>query len=351
MTAQTGQPEQTEASAPTARAIEPLPPGPTARTLRPILGRPLDPPDVDPPLISASVARWRRVAWLWRWWERFRDGRGTQSAKAIAFYSFFGLISGLALAFAVAASVPQYREFLLEVLTEALPGLVGDDGLDPDQLASVGSTVGIVGSLVLAYSAISIVRAVDDGVRLVYGVQYEPRSFAPKTLRFGAYLLALAALMGLSYVGSSASAGLFRPVLASVGITGAVADRIVLALGLTASVLLNAVVIMIIVSRLGGVQPQRWRWRACLLGGAALEVVKLGSTVFVSLTVANPRYLSFGAPVAMLLLFYAMSVVVLASAAFLATANEPDPVTAARRQQAGRDPGASLRPPPVPAGR
>ena len=36
----------------------------------------------------------------------------------------------------------------------------------------------------------------------------------------------------------------------------------------------------------------------------------------------------------MLLLFYGMSVVVLATAALVATANEPDPVTAARRQQA-----------------
>jgi uncharacterized BrkB/YihY/UPF0761 family membrane protein len=174
VTVHAGQPGPTEASEPTAQALEPLPPGPTARTLRPILGRPLDPADVDPPLISASVARWRPVAWVWRWWERFRDGRGTQSAKAIAFYSFFGVLSGLALAFAVAASVPQYQRFLLDVVAEALPGLVGEDGIDPDQLASVGGTVGVIGALALAYSAVSVIRAIDDGVRLVYGVQYEP---------------------------------------------------------------------------------------------------------------------------------------------------------------------------------
>jgi len=60
----------------------------------------------------------------------------------------------------------------------------------------------------------------------------------------------------------------------------------------------------------------------------------------VSFTVANPRYLSFGAPVAMLLLFYTMSVVALVTAAFVATANESDPTTAARRRQVKQPAGA-----------
>lgn len=311
----------------------PLPPGPTARTLHPIRGRVLDPPDRDAPIVHRAVARWSGVAWLWRWWERFRDGRGTLSAKGIAFYSFFGLLSGLALAFGIAVAIPEYEDFLIDVLNEALPGLVGPTGIDPAQLRAAGGTAGIIGSLVLAYSAVSIMRALDDGVRLVYGTQYEPRRFAVKTLRFTGYLVVLAPLMALSYVGSSATAGVFRPLLADVGLTGPLADGLVLLLGLSVSVTLNVAVLMIVVSHFGAVRAQRWRGRSCLLGGVALEVVKVGSTYFVAFTIANPRYLSFGAPVAMLLLFYAMSVVVLATAALIATANEPDPVTAARRQQ------------------
>lgn len=315
------------------QAVEPLPPGPTARTLEPIPGRDLDPPDEDPPLIDWTVRRLRLAAWSWRWWERFRDGRGTLSAKGIAFYSFFGVLSGLAIAFGIAAGIPQYEEVLIELLDEALPGLVGPSGLDPEQLAAVGSTVGWIGAAVLLYSAVSIVRAVDDGVRLIYGVQYDPRSFAIKNLRLLGYLLLLTPLVGLSYVGSSAAAGVFQPLLDSAGISGPGATLIVAAVGLTTGILLNSVVIMILISRLGGVQPQRWRWRTSMVGGVALEVVKLGATYFVGFTISNPRYLSFGVPVAMLLLFFGMAFIVLLAAALVATANEADPVTAARRQQ------------------
>lgn len=321
-------------SAPTTSPeAPPLPPGPTARTLVPTDGATLDPPDVDPPLVALAVARVGLLAWLWRWWERFRDGHGTLSAKGIAFYSFFGVLSGLVLAFTVVAQNPRSEEALTEVLEQALPGIVGEGGISPDQLEAVGTTLGIVGAVVLLYSAVSIIRAVDEGVRLVYGVQYEPRAFLAKNLRLLGYLLLLTPLMGLSYTASSATAGLFKPLLAAVGIGGTVADVLVAAGGFAVSTAVNAVVIVIVLSRLGGIRPQRWRWRAGLLGGAALALVQWGTTVFVAFTVSNPRYLSFGLPVAMLLLFYTMALVLLATAAFVATANEPDPVLAARRQQ------------------
>ncbi len=229
------------------------------------------------------------------------------------------------------------------MINAALPGLIGPEGVDPEQLKSVGSTVGLIGAAVLLYSAVSIVRAVDDGVRLIYGVQYDPRSFAVKTLRLLGYLLLLSPLVALSYVGSSAAAGLFRaPVL--TGPAGPMGGSLAMVgAGLLVGILLNSVVIMIIISRLGGVRPPRWRWRASLMAGTALEVVKVGATSFVAFTISNPRYLSFGSPVAMLLLFYAMASVVLIAAAFVATANEQDPVNAARREQLPTAPRTSAR--------
>lgn len=311
-----------------------LPPGPTARTLAPIEGRLLDPADTDPPIVVIVVDRSDSAARAWRWWERFRDGRGSLSAKGIAFYGFFGLLSSLALAFSIAAGIPEYQRLLDELLAEALPGLVGPGALDPEELRSFGNTVGIIGAVVLLYSAVSIVRAVDDGVRLVYGVQYDPRAFALKYLRLLGYFLVLAPLLAASYVGSSAVAGVFRPLLAAVGAGGRLADVLVFALGLAGAVGLNTLLVLIVLSRLGGVRPQRWRWRAALLAGLALEVIKVGTAYFVAFTVANPRYLSFGAPVAMLLILYSMAVVTLVAAAFVAAANEVDPVDAARRRQA-----------------
>jgi uncharacterized BrkB/YihY/UPF0761 family membrane protein len=310
-----------------------LPPGPTARTLQPIEGRGLDPPDADSPLVRRLVDRDDRVAWLWRWWERFRDGRGTLSAKGIAFYSFFGVLSGILLAFLVVAQLPQYEELVIRVIEEALPGLVDPDDLSATSLQDIDGRLGAVGAVVLLYSALGIIRAIDDGVRLVYGTQYQPRNFVVKTLRYTGYLLLLTPLVALSYLGSSAAAGLLAPVLEALGITGVVAGVLLVVSGLAVALGLNSAVISIVLRRLGGVEPLRWVGRAALLGGLTVTAVQWGTTVFVSTTLANPRWFSFGAPVAMLLLFYAMAVSLLVAAALVATANEDDPVAAARRRQ------------------
>jgi membrane protein len=301
----------------------------------------LDPPDVDSPVVRRLVDRSEHVAWLWRWWERFRDGRGTLSAKGIAFYAFFGVLSGILLAFIVVAQVPQYEDFLISVIQQALPGLVDPDDITPDTLSGLGSRLGTIGALVLLYSALGIIRAIDDGVRLVYGTQYQPRAFVRKNLRYLGYLLALTPLVALSYVGSSAAAGLLVPLLDLVGISGWAAEVLLVGVGALVAVLLNAAVIVIVLRRLGGVQPERWLTRASLLGALALTAVQWGTAIFVSVTLANPRWLSFGAPVAMLLLFYAMAAVLLVTAALVATANEDDPVAAARRRQAEQPPGSS----------
>gem|GEM_PF-5154913 len=310
-----------------------LPDGPTARTLGPIEGTDRDPPDVDAPAITWVVRRSDAAAWLWRWWERFRDGRGTLSAKGIAFYSFFGVLSGLLLAFIVAGRLPQYEEVLVTIVEEALPGLFDPSTLDEDGLQTLGGRLGILGAVVLLYSALGIVRAIDDGVRLVYGVQYQPRLFVVRTVRYLGFLLLLTPLVALSYVASSASAGLFQPMLDALGLPAWITDVVVTAAGVIGAVAVNTITVWVVLVRLGGITPHRWVWRGALIGGAALSAVQWGTTMLVSATLANPRWVSFGAPVAMLLLFYLMALTLLAAAAFVATANEHDPLLAARRQQ------------------
>ena len=313
--------------------VPPLPDGPTARTLGPIEGVDRDPPDVDSPAVAWAVRRHDLAAWLWRWWERFRDGRGTLSAKGIAFYSFFGVLSGLLLAFIIAAQLPQYEQILITVVAEALPGLFDPSQVDEAAVQAVGGRLGLIGAVVLLYSALGILRAIDDGIRLIYGVQYQPRLFVVKTLRYLGFLLLLTPLVALSYVAASASAGLFEPLLVSVGAPSWVIEVLVTGAGLVGALALNTLVVWIVLVRLGGITPQRWVWRGAGLGGAALSVVQWGTTLLVSATLANPRWVSFGAPVAMLLLFYFMALTLLAAAAFVATANEDDPLLAARRQQ------------------
>ncbi len=311
-----------------------LPAGPTARQLTPIEGTALDPPDRDGALVTWAVNRHDSAALGWRCWERFRDGRGTLAAKGIAYYALFAVLAGLVLAYGVASGLPRYEELLDGVVDEALPGLVGPGGIDPEQLSRLSNTLSVVGGIVLLYTAVGLVRAVEDGVRLIYGVQYETRALAVKVLRHAGYLLVLTPLVALSYVASSLTVGLFAPLLDSVGLDGPLSHALLAASGLALALLLDGLVLYIVLSRLGGVRPVRWSARASAAGAVALEAVKLGSAYLVAVTLVNPRYLGLGVPVAVLLLFYALSVVTLATAALLATLNEADPLSAARRQQA-----------------
>lgn len=321
-----------------------LPAGPTARLLAPIEGTDLDPPDRDGALVAQVVDRFDPAACGWRCWERFRDGRGTLAAKGIAYYALFSVLAGLVLAYGLASGVPRYEDLLDDVVDEALPGLIGADGIDPEQLSRLSSTLSIVGGVVLLYTAIGLIRALEDGVRLIYGVQYETRGLAVKVLRHAGYLLLLTPLVALSYVASSLTAGIFAPLLASVGLDGPVSSALLAATGLALALLLNGLVLYVVLSRLGGVRPARWRAPVAALGAVAIEAVKLGSTYLIAATLTNPRYLGLGVPVAVLLLFYVLSVVTLATAALVATLNEDDPIVAARRRQAPRGDGGPSSP-------
>lgn len=319
----------------TSRPVPPLQDGPTARTLQPIPGEYIDPPDVDTQMIRRLVDRYAWIAWSWRWWERFRDGYGTLSAKGIAFYGFFSLLSALALMYGFLLTyVPAAREFLDQFLQDALPGIVGKDGIDPDTLAESAGTVGLVGAAALLYSALAVVRAIDSGVRLVYGVQYNPRGLVIKSLRQLGWVTVLVPVLVLSYAATTFVTGVFTGFFVAIGVEGS-ASRILISVGAAlAGIGFNAVMFWILLSRFTGVTPSRGpRAVGTLAGAVAFEIVKLGSTFFIGYVFANPRYNLFAIPIALLLLFFAMAAVLLAAAALTATLAEPDPVTLARRRQ------------------
>ncbi len=301
------------------------------------MGTDIDPPDNDTSLIRRVVDRSDLLAWTWRWWERFRDGYGTLSAKGIAFYAFFSLLSGMALAYGVAfTQLGDLQQIITRTLTEAFPGLIGPDGIDPTTFSQQAGTIGIIGAVALLYSALAVLRALDSGVRLIYGVQYDPRGLFVKSARHLGYMLVLVPLLVLSYLGTTVVAGLFGDALVDLGLTGPLAMAALVSSSLTLAVGLNTLVCWIVLSRLTGVQPSaRARLAGALLGGVLFEAVKYGSATYIAYVLDDVGYTVFAVPVAFLLLFFVMAATILIAAALTATMSEVDPIMAARRRQAG----------------
>lgn len=318
--------------------VRPLPalrPGPTARTSAPVAGRLLDPPDVDTPLVRRLVDEHTRVAWGWRWWERFRDGRGTLAAKGIAYYAFFGLLSGLVLTYAVLVGTSSTLLALVDqTLTQALPGLIGPGGLDPERLERTAGRVGVLSAVVLAYTSLGVVRAVDEAVRMVYGVQFDPRGVVRKNLRHAGHVAMLLPLAVLSYAGTAAAAGLFEQALDQAGLDGRLAAALLVVGGIAVALPTNFVLVFLVLSRLTGVVPPlRARVVAAMAGAVGFEVFKIASALIIGFALDNPRYLGFGVPLALLLVFFLLATLLLAAAALAAVLTEDDPVALARRRQ------------------
>jgi uncharacterized BrkB/YihY/UPF0761 family membrane protein len=321
--------------APDAAAAEPLPPGPTARQLDPVPGRLLDPPDVDTAAIRRVVDRSDTAAFTWRWWERYRDGHGMLSATGMACYGLFSLLSALVLTYGVLlVQVPQLKPLVSLFLRDAFPGLIGPAGIDPALLADAAGTVNVISAAALAYSALAVMRAIDGGVRLVYGVQFDPRGIVVKTIRHLGWALLLLPLFMASYVGSTITSGVLNDVFAFLGLDGVGIRALIRGVSLVVSLTLNAVLLWLVLSRLTGVcPPNRPRIIGAVVGSAALEAVKISSAVIVGVVLANPRNAVVGTPIALLLLLLVMATVVLVAAALTATLSEGDPRAAARRRQ------------------
>jgi uncharacterized BrkB/YihY/UPF0761 family membrane protein len=313
-----------------------LPEGPSARTLEPVPGRYVDPPDIDTATVRWVVDRYDALAWLWRWWERFRDGYGTLSAKGIAFYGFFSFLSALALVYGfLFTAVPGSRDLIEDFLYDAFPGVIGADGIDVDALAASAGTISAVGAAVLLYSALAVVRAIDSGVRLVYGVQYNPRGLVVKSLRQLGWVLVLVPLLVLSYASTTVVTGVFTGFFEAIGWEPgeALSTLVPVAAGF-ASLVFNLALFWTLLTVFTGVRPSpRARVWGTIVGAVAFEAVKVGATFLFGFVLTNPRYSFFAAPIAILLLFFAMAVVLLAAAALVATVAEGDAVARARRRQ------------------
>jgi membrane protein len=267
----------------------------------PIAGTPIDPPPRPVPGYAERLERTRVGRVAHRALRRYSAARVGLLANGTAYYLFLAMFAVLAFAFGIAALVgaDAISRWLTEAMNEALPGVIGDEGIDPETLQRTGRTAGIVGLLVLLYSGTGAVGGATSSLHLIFGAPPDARKFLVAKLRAIAILLLVGPLLVVSF----AAGELARALL------GAPWLGVLLGFGV------DVLILWILLGTLGGIRPHpRPRLVAALLGAIAVGVVKLLLTAIMAWAIARPQYGAFAAPIAVLFILQLLSLVLYASA-------------------------------------
>lgn len=294
--------------------------------LPPIPGDPIDPPPKNAPGVVKKLEErgdttGATVGIAFRALTRFSGSRASLLAAGTTYYAFLALFSLIALAYGVVAilGADDLALLLTEAISEAFPGLLGDEGIDPDQLRAVGQAAGIVGLLTMLYAGGGAMGAVSASIHLVYGAPPDPRSLVPAKLRLLGWLLVLGPLLVLSFVGGSVLLRLGGRLLAEVGVAGTTGQVLLSVLGIAVTLAIDGLVVYLLLTRFGGIRPPRRAvLPATLVGAVILQIVRLPLAFVLELSLDNPRYGAFAIPIGVLLVIYLNTLAIYGAAALAA---------------------------------
>ncbi|WP_426311309.1 YihY/virulence factor BrkB family protein [Cellulosimicrobium sp. E-16] len=301
-----------------------------------------------PPSAAPSVVRRtrERVEVLVEWWKDSRAGRATYRylyargallCGGIAYSALFSLFAALTIGYTVFMRVLGGSQELMDAvfgeINELVPGLIAVDGtpgvIDPDLLLlDAGlSVTSIVAGVVLLFSVVSFMYHLRGAVRTMFGVSDVGQSpvLARARALLGFFLLALSMLV--SAVASIAVSTIGYKVLEALGISGGPAI-LVTGAGLVVSILLDALVVVVVVTLLAGVHVRR---RDLLVGSLTAAVAfgvlrYLGSSFVAGSASRNALLASFAVLVTLLVLVNFTARILLAVCAWMANPpRPPDP--------------------------
>lgn len=301
-------------STPSKAAMSAIPP--------PIPGEPTDPP---PKAIAETLAkvddRGSAAGGGYRAFLRFGYANASLLAAGTTYYVFLSVFAMLVFAFGLAALIGGERlaDAVTTSVSNAFPGLIGDQGVSPETLQQVGQTTSLIGLLVLLYSGSGAMVALSRSVHLIYGAHKDPRNFVIARLRLLAWMLLLAPLMALSFVPAALISNFAEPVLDFLTLEGSFWSWVLIVSSALASILLNALVIWLILGHMGGIRPARGpRLAGTVLGAIGIEILKYLLALIIGWSVSKPQYGAFAAPIAMLFVLYLETIVLYLSASLTA---------------------------------
>lgn len=293
-----------------------------ATVLTRIPGERLDP---DPKTKPDSVDRLEEKAeWIgvaWGAFERFKVSRSPLLAAGTGYYGFIAMFSLLAFAYGVAALLDAgaIADWLTETLESALPGLVGDEGIDPETLKRVGRTSSVVGLLLLAVSGAAVMGAANDSIHQIYGAPPDGRNPVLRRLHLLLWLAIIGPLVALSYSMSTAVSGFGTDILEEIGLRSPVTRGLVIVVATLVTFALDVGIVTLLLTRMGGIKP-RWTvlWPGAVTAAIVIGAFKALTAVVVSWSVDRPQYGSFAIPVTVLVVLWAQSMALYAGASVTA---------------------------------
>lgn len=264
-------------------------------------GRRLDPPPRPEPEAVQRFGRTRPWAQIgWDAGQRFKQASVTLMAGGTAYYGFVALFSLLAVVYGVAALVDaeHLADWMTRSLEQALPGLVGEDGIDPASLEALGRTSSVLGLLLLLWSGSAVMVATTRSLREIYGAPAPP--FNPVALRVR--MLGWLAVIGPLIVGSYALTA-FGP------------------LATLATLTLDIAITGLLLGYLGGVRPpSRPLLLGAVVGAVIIGVLKTLMAAIVAWSLDKPQYGSFTVPVAVLVVVWLQALALYGAACLTASA-------------------------------
>jgi uncharacterized BrkB/YihY/UPF0761 family membrane protein len=293
----------------------------------PIVGTPIDPPPAEVPDFAEKLDRTAVGGIGYRALRRYSHANVALLTSGTAYYLFLSLLSLLALTYGVIAilGADQLAEKLTDILGDALPNLVGSNGIDPQELRSTGRTAGVVGLVLLLYSTLSAVRGASSSMHVIFGAPPDPRTFVRSKARHLLILLVVTPLLAVSFAAASLTSTLIQPLLDAIGWDSTPARAALAGAGLLAGLAIDTFIMWILLGTLGGIRPHRGpRLISSVIGAVAVGLIKQLLQVIVAWSLDKPQYGAFALPLAVLFVLSLLTSVLYVCAAIAGGISDRD---------------------------
>ncbi len=298
----------------------------------PIPGEVIDPPPKDVPDAVSKIdakdgATSDTVGVGYRALQRFSYANAGLLAAGTTYYLFLAMFSIIAFGYGLVAilGADQAASTLTDALQSAFPGMVGDDGIDPQKLKAVGRATSVVGLLALLWAGGGAMAAASASLHQIFGATPDSRNYFKARARLLGWMLALLPLVAVSYAATTMVTSFAGPILDSIGLDSTLGRTTLIVLTLMLALVVDFVILWLILSHLGGIRPEhRARMAGALLGAVLIEVLKYFMAVIVGFSVDKPEYGALAAPIGILLVLYLQCMAAYGAAALAAGIAERD---------------------------
>jgi membrane protein len=261
---------------------------------------------------GAQIFDWYNHTRVGRGMRRYSFKRGNLLAGGVSYTALFSIAAALAVGWTVfiffLGNNAELRQAVLEAIDSAMPGLVdtgdGSGIVNPDTLiqANFWSLTGIIGFLVLLYSASKMMDALKMSLWSMFGIVRLPNNFVVIKIRdfLGFILIALGVLAtaGLGVLTNTVGAW-FQQTL---GIEGFGAKLMLSLSTLLLAFLVDAVLFAMLIRLIAGVRtPRKDLWLGTAIAGVGSAILRYLGTTAVGSVGDNPILAASAALVTLML--------------------------------------------------